>query len=107
MQASGRRSGERVFRGQIGFDLVGIGVIVRQGSVNLGEAEMPVLRRDLFGSEAHLVPGRDAHYGHARAGDLGTATAYRGIAIDQASDLDCTHHSSIIAKQWQELSFQQ
>ena len=90
--------GERFFLSQVDFDLLGIGVIVRQGRVNLGETEMPVLGRNLFGSQAHFVPGRNTHHGHSRSGNLGPAGPYRRIAVDQTSDLGGADHSSIIAK---------
>jgi hypothetical protein len=48
--------GERFFVSQVGFDLSGIGAIVREGCVNLGETEVPVLHRNLFRSQAHFVP---------------------------------------------------
>src|SRR2546427_12282597 len=73
-------------------------MIVGQRSVNLGKTEMPVLCRDFFWSQAHLVPSRDAHHSDARSGDFGPTTPYRGIAVDQTSNLDGTDHGSIIAK---------
>ena len=88
--------GERFLLGEIRFDLFRIGVIVGQGRVNLSETEMPVLGRYLFRSQAHFVPGRDTHHGHSCSCNLGSSGPYRGIAVDQASDLDSTNHSSII-----------
>src|SRR5216683_3032653 len=75
------------YKGQNGFDLLGIRMIVCEGGVNLGETEMPVLGGDLFRSQAHFVPSRDTHHGHSGSGNLGPSTSYCGIAIDQTSDL--------------------
>ena len=92
--------GECFFLGQVSFNFLGIGVVIREGCVNLSETEVPVLRRNLFRSQAHFVPTCDTHNGYSGAGNLGPPTADRGVAVDQATDLDGTNNRSSIAKWW-------
>src|SRR6266481_6780962 len=87
---------ECFFLSEVRFDLLRIGVIVRQRRVNLSETEAPVLRRNLFRSQAHFVPGGNTHHGHTRSGNLRPSRSNRRIAVDQTSNLNGANHSSII-----------
>jgi hypothetical protein len=84
---------ERCFTGEIRLNLFSIGVVIGQGRMYLGKAEVPIASRNFFGSKAHLVPRRDAHHGHTGPRDFGPSGSYFGIAVDQCANLDGGRHA--------------
>ena len=78
---------------EIRLDLIPVDVIIGQGRVDLGQAQVRVLQGNFVGSHAHFVPTRDSADGQSGAGNLRPSTANPRIAVDQSSDLGNRRHT--------------
>jgi len=75
-----------LFLGDVGFNLLLVGVIVCQRGVHLSEVQMWIFEGNLLGGHSHLVPAHNSPDSQSRPGDLRTPAAYRWIPVNQGPD---------------------
>ena len=76
----------QLFLSDVGFNLLSIGVIVRQGGVNLSESQMRIFEGNFFRGHAHLVPAYEAKYRQSGTSYFRPSAAYSGFPFDQRTD---------------------
>ena len=67
------------FRGQLRIHCIAVGMVVRQGRINMCPGKVLVLVGDFLGAQPHLVPARNAEDGNARPGNARAAAADAGV----------------------------
>ncbi|MEG5036737.1 hypothetical protein [Microcoleus sp. AT3-D2] len=72
---------------QISFNFLGVGIIVGECGVDLGEGEMSDAIANLFSILSSLVSGYDAANGNAFTDDVGKSTMQLGSACNERTNV--------------------
>jgi len=84
-----------IFSGNVSVNLVAVGVVVRQGRVNLSQREVLHFGSDLFGAKTEVVPPDDAAYRDTGAGDAWPAFANFRRPLDESSNIHGGPHAAL------------
>ena len=71
------------------LNLRSIGVVIGQGGMDLGQAEMAELVGDFLGTQALFIPARHAMNGDSRSSNAGAPSFDARRAGDEAADFHC------------------
>ena len=77
-----------LFLSHIGFNLLSVGMIVRQGRVYLRKTQMRIFEADFFRRHADLVPAYEPAYRQSGTCYLRPPVTYLGFPFDQRTDFD-------------------
>jgi hypothetical protein len=82
-----------ILSGNVSVNLAAVGVVVRQGRVNLSQREALHFGGDLFGGKTEVVPPGNAAYRDTGSGDAGPAFANFRRPLDQSPDIHGGSHA--------------
>ena len=81
------------FPGDIGLNLLTVGVIISQGGVHLGQGQVRVFEGHFFGRHTRLIPAHDAPDGDPGSGKPGPPATYSWIPVNERTDFDTRRHN--------------
>jgi len=84
-----------IFSGNVSVNLVAVGVVVRQGRMNLSQREVLHFGGDLFGAKTEVVPPGDAAYRDTGAGDAWPAFANFRRPLDESPNIHSGSHVAL------------